>query len=160
MKPLSPTPLTFRKTARDPFKFLVPLQRDRLIGWARSFSDPLTVTDITMMGGRSFERLTRIAGRDVRLDDGHTVGKAFVRKVQGSMRRGRIQRFGCDCDRLTFKWKESIKKSPTESDEGSRPRLGPPGFLRSQVVERSTLNQATLCERVTSRFYNYIKINC
>ena len=88
----SSTPLTFRKTARDPFKFLAGT--GRLIGWERSSSDPLTVTDITMMGGRSLERLTRIAGRDVRLDDGHTVGSTFVRKVLGSPQEGRIQRIG------------------------------------------------------------------
>jgi len=58
------------------------------MGWARSFSEPSIVTDITMMGGHSLEHLTRIAGRDVRLHDGHTVGKTFVRKVQGNMRGG------------------------------------------------------------------------
>ena len=89
MQPLSPALLTFRKTARDPFTFLAG--NGRLIGWERSFSDPLTVTDITMMGGRSLERLTRIAGRDVRLDDGHAVGKTLIRKERGSMREGRIQ---------------------------------------------------------------------
>ena len=31
-------------------------------------------------------------------DDGHTVGKTFVRKVQGNMRGGGCQRIGCDCD--------------------------------------------------------------
>ena len=128
---LAPILLTFRRTACDPIRFLAG--NGRLIGWARLFSDPLTVTDITMMGGRSFERLTRIVGREVRLHDGHSVGRAFVRKVQESMLRGSFQRFGCGCDRLTSKWKECIKKSPTESDEGSRSRLGRPGFLRSQV---------------------------
>jgi hypothetical protein len=52
----------------------------RLIGWARSFSDFMTVTDNPIVGGRSPERLTRIAGRDVRQPDGHTVGKTFSRK--------------------------------------------------------------------------------
>jgi len=52
----------------------------RLIGWARSFSDFMTVTDNTIVGGRSLERLTRIAGRDVSKPDGHTVGKTFSRK--------------------------------------------------------------------------------
>ena len=89
VKPLSPAPLTFRKTARDPFDFLAG--NGRLVDWARSFSDPLPVTDITIMGGRSLQRLTRIAGRDVRLDDGHTLGKTFVRKERGRMREGRIQ---------------------------------------------------------------------
>ncbi len=41
----------------------------------------MTVTDNTIVGGRSLERLTRIAGRDVRLPDGHTVGKTFPRKA-------------------------------------------------------------------------------
>lgn len=86
MRPQPPAFLTFWKTARGPFKFLVPLLRDRLIGWARSFSDPLTVTDITIMGDRSMERLIRIAGRDVSQADGHTVGETFVRKVRGSTR--------------------------------------------------------------------------
>ena len=45
--------MTFRKAARDPFKFLAVI--GRLIDWARSFSDPLTVTDITMMGAHSME---------------------------------------------------------------------------------------------------------
>ena len=85
------------------------------------------------MGGRSFERLTRIAGRDVRLDDGHTVGKTFVRKVQGSMRGERFQPIGRD-QAIDFQLEEKYKDAPTESDEGSRSRLGPPGFLRSQVV--------------------------
>ena len=135
VKPLSPTPLTFRKTARDPFKFLAG--NGRLIGWARSFSDPLTVTDITIMGGRSLQRLTRIAGRDVRFDDGHTVGKTFVRKVRGSMRGGSFSSSAVS-DRLTVKWKETKKKAPAESDEGGRPRLGPPGFLRSQLSKNNT----------------------
>ena len=45
--------MTFRKTARDPFKILAG--NGRLIDWARSFSDPLTVTDITIMGAHSME---------------------------------------------------------------------------------------------------------
>ena len=65
---------------RDPFKFLA--SNGRLIGWARSFSDPMPVTDITIMGDRSLERMTRIAGCDVSGADGHTVGKTFRRKVQ------------------------------------------------------------------------------
>ncbi len=79
MRPQPPAFLTFRKTARDPFKFLA--DNGRLIDWARSFSDPLTATDITIMGGRSKERLTRIAGRDASQAGGHTVGETFVRKV-------------------------------------------------------------------------------
>jgi enterochelin esterase-like enzyme len=40
----------------------------------------MTVTDNTRLGGRSQQRLTRIAGRDVSQPDGHTVGKTFSRK--------------------------------------------------------------------------------
>ena len=60
----------------------------RLIGWARSFSDPLTVTDNTIVGGRPQGRLTRI-GRDVSEPDGHTVGKTFSRKalLEGSQQQ-------------------------------------------------------------------------
>ena len=54
--------------------------RGRLIGWARSFSDFMTVTDNTIVGGCLPRPLTRIAGRDVRQPDGHTVGKTFCRK--------------------------------------------------------------------------------
>ncbi len=129
-RPISPAPLTFRKTARDPFKFLAG--NGRLIAWARSFSDPLTVTDITMTGGRSLERLTRIAGRDVRLDDGHTVGKTFVGKVLGSMRGRRFPRIGCGRV-IDFKMEGNYKNAPIESDVGDRPRPRPPSFLRLQV---------------------------
>ena len=59
----------------------------RLIGWARSFSDPLTVTDNTIVGGRPQGRLTRIAGRDVSEPDGHTVGKTFCRKALAGPQR-------------------------------------------------------------------------
>jgi hypothetical protein len=53
----------------------------RLIGWARSFSDFMTVTDNTIVGGSGrVSELTRIAGRDVSKSDGHTVGKTFSRK--------------------------------------------------------------------------------
>ena len=84
-----------------------------MIGWARSFSDPLTVSDITMMGGRSLERLTRIAGRDVRLTDGHTVGKTFVRKVLGSTRGGRFQPIGGERS-IDKKIENTFKKGPLQ----------------------------------------------
>jgi hypothetical protein len=73
------SPENFSENGARPGQFLGPNQ-GRLIGWARSFSDLMTVTDNTMLGGRSQERLTRIAGRDVRTPDGHTVGKTFSRK--------------------------------------------------------------------------------
>ena len=72
-------PENFSENGARPVQILGP--QGRLIGWARSFSDPMTVTDITIVGGRSLERLTRIAGRDVSIPDGHTVGKTFSRKA-------------------------------------------------------------------------------
>ena len=72
-------PEPFSENGARPVQILGP--QGRLIGWARSFSDPMTVTDITIVGGPSAQGLTRIAGRDVRPPDGHTVGKTFSRKV-------------------------------------------------------------------------------
>src|SRR5215831_3266527 len=71
-------PENFSENGARPVQFLG--RSGRLIGWARSFSDFMTVTDNTIVGGRSEERLTRIAGRDVSEPDGHTVGKTFSRK--------------------------------------------------------------------------------
>ncbi len=76
---LLPSPENFSENGARPVQILGP--RGRLIGWARSFSDPMTVTDNTIVGGRSLERLTRIAGRDVSGSDGHPVGKTFPRKA-------------------------------------------------------------------------------
>jgi len=73
------SPENFSENGARPVQILGP--KGRLIGWARSFSDLMTVTDITIVGGRSLERLTRIAGRDVSEPDGHTVGKTFPRKA-------------------------------------------------------------------------------
>ena len=72
-------PENFSENGARPVQILGP--GGRLIGWARSFSDPLTVTDNTIVGGRFEKRLTRIAGRDVSIPDGHTVGKTFYRRV-------------------------------------------------------------------------------
>jgi len=72
------SPENFSENGARPVQFLG--RPGRLIGWARSFSDFMTVTDKTIVGGRSPERLTRIAGRDVSQPDGHTVGKTFSRK--------------------------------------------------------------------------------
>jgi hypothetical protein len=72
-------PENFSENGARPVQILGP--QGRLIGWARSFSDTMTVTDNTIVGGRSLERLTRIAGRDVSIADGYTVGKTFSRKV-------------------------------------------------------------------------------
>jgi hypothetical protein len=72
------SPENFSENGARPVQFLGP--KGRLIGWERSFSDTMTVTDNTIVGARSQERLTRIAGRDVSKPGGHTVGKTFSRK--------------------------------------------------------------------------------
>ena len=72
------SPENFSENGARPVQFLGP--RGRLIGWARSFSDFMTVTDNTIVGGCLPRQLTRIAGRDVSIPDGHTVGKTFCRK--------------------------------------------------------------------------------
>jgi hypothetical protein len=72
-------PEDFSENGARPVQFLGP--QGRLIGWARSFSDFMTVTDNTIVGGSGrVSELTRIAGRDVSEPDGHTVGKTFSRK--------------------------------------------------------------------------------
>ena len=73
------SPENFSENGARPVQILGP--KGRLIGWARSFSDFMTVTDNTIVGARPQGRLTRIAGRDVRPPDGHTVGKTFSRKA-------------------------------------------------------------------------------
>ena len=72
-------PEHFSENGARPAQFLGP--QGRLIGWARSFSDIMTVTDTTIVGGCLAGQLTRIAGRDVSTSDGHTVGKTFCRKA-------------------------------------------------------------------------------
>lgn len=72
-------PENFSENGARPVQFLG--RHGRLIGWARSFSDFMTVTDNTIVGGSGrVPELTRIAGRDVSKSDGHTVGKTFSRK--------------------------------------------------------------------------------
>jgi hypothetical protein len=71
-------PENFSENGARPVQILGP--QGRLIGWARSFSDFMTVTDNTIVGGCLRRQLTRIAGRDVSKPDGHTVGKTFSRK--------------------------------------------------------------------------------
>ena len=73
------SPERFSENGARPVQFLG--RHGRLIGWARSFSDFMTVTDNTIVGARPQGRLTRIAGRDVSQPDGHTVGKTFSRKA-------------------------------------------------------------------------------
>ena len=84
---LAESPEHFSENGARPVQILG--RPGRLIGWARSFSDPLTVTDNTIVGGRPRGRLTRIAGRDVSEPDGHTVGKTFSRKalLEGSQQQ-------------------------------------------------------------------------
>ena len=84
---LAESPEYFSENGARPVQILGP--QGRLIGWARSFSDTLTVTDNTIVGGRPRGRLTRIAGRDVSEPDGHTVGKTFSRKalLEGSQQQ-------------------------------------------------------------------------
>ena len=72
------SPENFSENGARPVQILG--RHGRLIGWARSFSDFMTVTDKTIVGDRPQGRLTRIAGRDVSKPDGHTVGKTFSRK--------------------------------------------------------------------------------
>jgi len=72
------SPENFSENGARPVQILG--RNGRLIGWARSFSDSMTVTDNTIMGGCLPRQLTRIAGRDVSTPDGHTVGKTFSRK--------------------------------------------------------------------------------
>jgi len=72
------SPENFSENGARPVQILG--RHGRLIGWARSFSDFMTVTDNTIVGARPQGRLTRIAGRDVSKPDGHTVGKTFSRK--------------------------------------------------------------------------------
>ena len=71
-------PENFSENGARPVQILG--RHGRLIGWARSFSDFMTVTDKTIVGGGLPRPLTRIAGRDVSPPDGHTVGKTFSRK--------------------------------------------------------------------------------
>jgi hypothetical protein len=71
-------PENFSENGSRPVQFLG--RCGRLIGWARSFSDFMTVTDNTIVGGCLPRQLTRIAGRDVSAPDGHTVGKTFSRR--------------------------------------------------------------------------------
>ena len=85
-------PENFSENGARPVQILG--RHGRLIGWARSFSDFMTVTDNTIVGGCLPRPLTRIAGRDVSKSDGHTVGKTFSRK-----------------DLLEFPWQHSPARS-------------------------------------------------
>ena len=109
------SPENFSENGARPVQILGP--KGRLIGWARSFSDFMTVTDNTIVGGRSLERLTRIAGRDVSKPDGHTVGKTFSRK----------EFLGCPG-----------QPPPARSAESASNHIPPPSQDRHQRVDLST----------------------
>ena len=128
-----------------------------LIGWARSFSDFMTVTDNTIVGVRPQGRLTRIAGRDVRLPDGHTVGKTFCRKA---LLAGRLQSAAARNARCASNHVPVRAKNQRQKIDFIGPRMPPfyylqdgtretglghwlPGFLRSNRFNRSR-SQPTL----------------
>ena len=92
----------------------------RLIGWARSFSDFMTVTDNTIVGDRPQGRLTRIAGRDVSEPDGHTVGKTFPRK----------ELLDCPWQPLPARSAESASNHLPAPSPDRHQRLDPSGPLR------------------------------
>jgi len=106
------SPENFSENGARPVQFLG--RHGRLIGWARSFSDTMTVTDNTIVGGRPQGRLTRIAGRDVSGPDGHTVGKTFSRK-----------------ELLECPW----KPSPARSAESASNHIPAPSQDRPQSVD-------------------------
>jgi hypothetical protein len=106
------SPENFSENGARPVQILGP--KGRLIGWARSFSDFMTVTDNTIVGARPQGRLTRIAGRDVRPPDGHTVGKTFSRK-----------------ELLECPW----KPSPARSAESTSNHIPAPSQDRHQSVD-------------------------
>jgi len=144
------SPENLSENGARPVQFLG--RNGRLIGWARSFSDTLTVTDNTIVGGRPQGRLTRIAGRDVSEPDGHTVGKTFSRKalLEGSQQQD-LARSTPAANRLTAHplnshqrvdsaqpWWHSISCLQNGARETG---LGHwlPGFLRSNWLSNSDL---------------------
>jgi hypothetical protein len=146
-------PENFSENGARPVQFLGP--PGRLIGWARSFSDLMTVTDNTMMGGSErLLELTRIAGRDVRIADGHTVGKTFSRKeLWGCPWRPSPARSAAFASNHILAWSPARhqKVDPRRSlthrsyypENGARETgLGQvlPGFLRSNGLADSNLH--------------------
>jgi len=133
----------------------------RLIGWARSFSDFMTVTDNTIVGGSGrVSALTRIAGRDVSEPDGHTVGKTFSRKDPWHSQRPHPRATSAKCAsnhllapaRDRFAWLDPATvgwHKPSCLQNGARETgLGHwlPGFLRSDV-ESNLLFQFPIMSR-------------
>ena len=148
---LAESPEHFSENGARPVQILGP--QGRLIGWARSFSDPMTVTDITIVGGPSAEGLTRIAGRDVSNSDGHTVGKTFSRKgPSGCPQQQEPARSTPAANRTTAPSAEphqrvdsaqpgwhSISCLPNGAREIGLGH-GLPGFLRSNLLPESDLH--------------------
>ena len=126
----------------------------RLIGWARSFSDFMTVTDNTIVGARPQGRLTRIAGRDVSKSDGHTVGKTFSRKeLLGCPRQPSPARSAPPASNHYLAFSEHrhqsldsngprVHKTSNRQDGARETGLGHwlPGFLRSNLLADSNLH--------------------
>ena len=112
------SPENFSENGARPVQILG--RHGRLIGWARSFSDFMTVTDNTIVGGRSPERLTRIAGRDVSKPDGHTVGKTFSRK----------ELWNCPWQHLSARSAASASNHLPAPAQDRHQRLDPSGPLR------------------------------
>jgi len=143
-------PENFSENGARPVQFLGP--QGRLIGWARSFSDTMTVTDNTMLGGGPGRPLTRIAGRDVSDADGHTVGKPFFRRVlQQDSEPQELARSRPAANRTAALWTD-----PHQRVDLAPPRWHPipclqngaretdlghwlPGFLRSNLLAASNL---------------------
>ena len=148
---LAESPEHFSENGARPVQILG--RPGRLIGWARSFSDPMTVTDITIVGGCLPGQLTRIAGRDVRLPDGHTVGKTFSRKgPSGCPQQQEPARSTPAANRTTAPsaephqrvdsaqpWWHSISCLPNGAREIGLGH-GLPGFLRSNRLPESDLH--------------------
>ena len=148
-------PENFSENGARPVQILG--RQGRLIGWARSFSDLMTVTDNTIVGDRSEKRLTRIAGRDVSNSDGHTVGKTFSRKelLQSSERpelarsqpaANRTMASSADphqrIDSVPPGWHQisCLQNGARETGLGH----GLPGFLRSNDSPKSNFHRLTM----------------
>jgi hypothetical protein len=111
------SPENFSENGARPVQILG--RHGRLIGWARSFSDTMTVTDNTLVGGRPQGRLTRIAGRDVSKPDGHTVGKTFSRE----------ESWGCPWQHPPAKSAASALNHIPASSQDRHQRVDPSGPL-------------------------------
>jgi len=145
-------PENFSENGARPVQILGP--QGRLIGWARSFSDLMTVTDFTIVGGCLPRPLTRIAGCDVRIADGHTVGKTFYRKeLLGCPWRHSPARSAAFASNHILAWsparhhnvdpRRSLMHRFSYPENGARETgLGQvlPGFLRSNGLADSNLH--------------------